>query len=141
MGEDRAPAAFTYAIVRFVPSLPRAEFVNAGVILFCDALDFLGARVVLDEARVRALSPDVEPALLDLVREHLAAIPQVCAGREGAGPIGALPVRERWHWLVSPRSTLIQTAPPHVGLCVDPQRALEDLFARLVCVSAGARAR
>ena len=66
------------------------------------------------------------------VREHLEAIPRVCAGGAGAGPLGQLPQKERWHWLVAPRSTMIQTSPVHSGLCEDPARALEQLMDRMV---------
>ncbi len=124
-----APSSFDYAVVRVVPRVEREEFVNAGVILYCLERDFLGARVELDEARVRALFPDAD---LALVREHLAAIPRICAGGEGSGPIGKLSARERFHWLVAPRSTVLQVSPVHAGLCEDPERALEQLMDRMV---------
>ena len=124
-----APASFDYAIVRVVPRVEREEFVNAGVILFCLERDFLDARVELDRARLRALAPDAD---LALVEEHLAAIPRVAAGGEGSGPIGKLSRRERFHWLVAPRSTIIQVSPVHSGLCEDPARALERLVERMV---------
>jgi hypothetical protein len=124
-----AQTSFDYALVRVVPRVEREEFVNAGVILFCLARDFLGARVELDRDRVRALHPDVDLALVD---EHLAAIPRICAGGDGSGPIGRLSRRERFHWLVAPRSTVIQVSPVHSGLCDDPERALERLMDRMV---------
>jgi hypothetical protein len=124
-----AQTSFDYALVRVVPRVEREEFVNAGVILFCLVRDFLGARVELDRVRVRALHPDVDLALVD---EHLAAIPRVCAGGDGSGPIGRLSLRERFHWLVAPRSTVIQVSPVHSGLCDDPERALERLMDRMV---------
>jgi hypothetical protein len=115
-----------------VPHVEREEFVNAGVVLFCPGHDFLDAKVALDEARVLALSPDADVAL---VRKHLDAIPRICAGGAPAGPIGALSVRERWQWLTAPRSTMLQTSPAHPGLCPrhsHPSRELERLLARLV---------
>jgi hypothetical protein len=124
-----APASFDYAIVRVVPRVEREEFVNAGAILFCLERDFLAARVELDRARLRALAPDAD---LALVEEHLAAIPLVAAGGEGSGPIGKLSRRERFHWLVAPRSTIIQVSAVHSGLCDDPARALELLLERMV---------
>ena len=124
-----APASFDYAVVRVVPRVEREEFVNAGVILFSLERDYLAARVELDRARLRALAPDVD---LVLVEEHLAAVPRIAAGGEGSGPIGALSRRERFHWLVAPRSTIIQVSPVHSGLCDDPERALERLVERLV---------
>jgi hypothetical protein len=122
-------SAFEYAVVRVVPHVEREEFVNAGVILWCRAHDFLGARIALDEARLLALAPDAD---LALVRRYLEAIPRVCAGGPDAGPIGALPRDERWRWLVSPRSTMVQTSPPHVGVCEAPDQAMERILDRVV---------
>jgi hypothetical protein len=124
-----APCSFDYAVLRVVPRVEREEFVNAGVVLFCSERDFLGAKVALDRERLRALSPDVD---LAVVEEHLAAVPRIAAGGEGSGPIGRLTTRERFHWLVAPRSTIIQVSPVHSGLCGDPAAALERLFERMV---------
>lgn len=129
-----ARSSFDYAVVRVVPRVDREEFVNAGVILFCLERDFLGARVELDRERVRALFPGAELAAIE---EHLLAIPRVCAGGEGSGPIGRLSRRERFHWLVAPRSTVLQVSPVHSGTCEDPARALDHLFDRLVPPAAG----
>lgn len=122
-------SSFDYAIVRVVPRVERGECINAGVILFCLTKRFLAAKVELDERRLLALAPDVD---LELVRGHLEAIPRICAGGRAAGPIGQLPQKERWHWLVAPRSTIIQTSPVHSGLCEDPAQALEHLMDRMV---------
>jgi Protein of unknown function (DUF3037) len=108
------PASFDYAIVRVVPRVEREEFINAGVIVFCLEKRYLDARIRLDEARLKALWPDVDAAL---VREHLAAIERICAGDPKAGPIAGLSQRERFHWLVAARSTMIQTSPAHTGIC------------------------
>ena len=124
-----APFAFSYAVVRVVLHVEREEFVNAGVLLFCDALDFLGARIALDEARLRALSPNVDAAI---VRKHLDAIPRICAGGPEGGPVGELPLRDRWHWLTAPRSTILQTSAPHTGLCPRPDEELDRLLGLLV---------
>jgi hypothetical protein len=123
------PSSFDYAIVRVVPHVEREEFINVGVILFCNAHDFLTARIELDEARLLALFPDVD---LALVRRHLEAIPRICEGGPGAGPIGQLPQQERWHWLVAPRSTILQVSAPHTGLCEAPEAWLERLLDRVV---------
>jgi hypothetical protein len=125
----RAPCSYSYAIVRIVPHVEREEFVNAGVIVFSDVLDYLSARVELDERRLLALTPDVD---LEVVRRHLEAIPRICAGATEGGSIGALPLRERWHWLVAPRSTILQTSPAHTGLSGDPEGELERLLERVV---------
>lgn len=124
-----AHSSFDYAIVRVVPRVERGECINAGVILFCLTQRFLAAKVELDERRLLALAPDVD---LELVRGHLEAIPRICAGGRAAGPIGQLPQKERWHWLVAPRSTIIQTSPVHSGLCEAPAQALEHLMDRMV---------
>lgn len=123
--------SFDYAVVRAVPRVERDEFVNAGVILHAPTLDFLAARIVLDEARVRALAPDVD---LDALCNALAIFPLVAAGDASSGPIAALPRPERFHWLVAPRSTIVQTSAVHSGLCDDPTAALDRLVRTLVLV-------
>ncbi|QRO01621.1 DUF3037 domain-containing protein [Archangium violaceum] len=124
-----AHSSFDYAVIRVVPRVEREEFINAGVILYCLTRRFLDARVELDERRLLALAPDVD---VDLIRGHLEAIPRLCAGGRAAGPIGQLPQKERFHWLVAPRSTMLQTGPVHSGLCQEPTKALEHLMQRMV---------
>lgn len=127
----RALISFDYAVIRVVPRVEREEFLNAGVILFCLERNFLDARVHIDEARLRTLWPDVD---IQIVRQHLEAIPAVCQGIADAGPIAKLSQRERFHWLVSPRSTMIQVSPVHSGLCEAPELTLDQLFHQLVSV-------
>jgi len=124
-----ATLSFDYAVVRVVPRVEREEFVNAGVILFCLERSFLDARIELDRARVLALFPATDLAAIE---DHLGVVPRICAGGDGAGPIGRLSLRERWHWLVAPRSTVIQVSPVHSGLCDDPAATLDQLAARMV---------
>ena len=121
--------SFDYAVIRVVPRVERDEFINAGVVLYCLTQRFLGAVVELDRARLLALAPSVD---ISLVESHLASFPRVCAGGSEAGPIGQMSQSERFHWLVAPRSTIIQTSPVHSGLCADPQAALERLLDRMV---------
>ncbi|MEO8806899.1 MAG: DUF3037 domain-containing protein [Burkholderiaceae bacterium] len=125
------PAACTYdyAVVRVVPRVERGEFVNAGVIVSCAARDFLQAHIELDEARLLALDPNVD---LPGIRSALAALPLVCAGGEAAGALGRLSTRERFHWLVAPRSTSIQTSAVHTGRCADLADETERLLDRTV---------
>ena len=123
------PRSYDYAVVRVVPRVERGEFVNAGVILSCAAEGFLQARIELDESRVLALDPSAD---LEAIRITLATIPAICAGGEKAGAIGKLSVRERFHWLVAPRSTSIQTSAVHTGRCDDLEAALEKLMDRMV---------
>lgn len=124
-----ARSSYDYAILRVVPRVDREEFLNAGVILFCLEKDFLGARVKLDAARVKCAFPEADLALLE---EHLTLAARICEGGTGAGPIGRLTQRERFHWLVAPRSTIVQLSAVHVGLCEDPARALDEVFAKMV---------
>ena len=121
--------SFDYAVLRVVPRVELEEFVNAGVIVFCLEREFLQARVELDPARVRALFPEADLALIE---RHLQAVPRICAGGEDSGPIGRLSLRERFHWLVAPRSTVLQVSAVHSGLCEDPSRELEHLLAELI---------
>src|SRR5215211_7734781 len=125
----RVPSSYDYAIVRVVPRVERGEFVNAGVILFCRTRRFLGARIELDAGRLAALAPQLD---INELNRHLAVIPLVCAGGVAAGPIGLLPLAERFHWLVAPRSAMIQTSPVHCGLCDAPEPALDELLDTLV---------
>jgi hypothetical protein len=124
-----APSSFDYAVIRVVPRVERGEFVNAGVLLFCLERDFLGASVEVSAPRIAAVWPAAD---LDLIRQHLEAIPKVCAGLPEAGPIARLSRRERFHWLVAPRSTIIQISPVHSGLCESPEGALDHLFRQMV---------
>jgi hypothetical protein len=123
------PASYDYAILRVVPRVEREEFVNVGVILFCLERDFLGARIGPCRDRVRAIYPGAD---VEEIEDHLAAVPRICEGGSAAGPIGKLSRRERFHWLVAPRSTVVQVSPVHTGLCEDPALALDDVFAKMV---------
>ena len=123
------PCTYDYAVVRVVPHVDRGEFVNAGVIVCCSARGFLQARIELEEARVLALDPALD---LDPIRTALAAISTICAGGEAAGAMGRLSARERFDWLVAPRSASIQTSAVHSGRCRDLDAAIDGLMARMV---------
>jgi hypothetical protein len=125
-----AHSSYDYALIRVVPRVERQEFVNAGVIVWCQEHDVLEARMALDEARLRGLDPDVD---LDTVRRHLRSIEVVCKGGAAAGPIGGMSKRERFDWLVAPRSTMIQTSPVHSGRSGgDMAATLEHLLDKMV---------
>ena len=124
---ERPP--FQYAALRIVPRVERGEAVNAGVVLFCRPLRFLGARTQLDEALLRALAPECEP---HAVAALLTTMERIAAGDPAGGPIAQLPASERFHWLVAPASTIIQPGPVHTGLTSDPEGELARLFVRLV---------
>jgi hypothetical protein len=123
------PSQFQYSIVRVIPDVERGECLNAGVILLCRPRRFLAARVGLDEAKLRAMSPDADPAS---ILPHLAAIERIAAGDTSAGPMARLGQGERFHWLVAPSSTVIQASEVHTGLSDDPAAELDHLFERLV---------
>jgi hypothetical protein len=122
-------SSYDYAIVRVVPRVERGECVNIGVIVSCPARDYLQARIEIDEARLRALDPTLD---IDAIRRHAASIPAICDGGDDAGPIGRLTQRERFHWLVAPRSTIIQVSEVHSGRCAEPTNVLEHLMNQLV---------
>ncbi len=125
---------FEYAVLRVVPRVERGEFINAGVVLYCQADSFLDARVHLDSDRLMALDPEAD---LEAVRAHLEAVRSVCAGGPGAGSVGQLPLGERFGWLVAPRSTVVQPSPVHTGLTDDPEAELERLLGSMVLPPGG----
>jgi Protein of unknown function (DUF3037) len=120
---------FQYAALRIVPRVERGEAVNAGVVLFCRPMRFLGARTQLDEALLAALSPECDPKEISAL---LDTIERIADGSPDGGPIAALPASERFHWLVAPASTIVQAGPVHTGLTADPAGELDRLFTRLV---------
>ena len=120
---------YDYAIIRVVPKVEREEFINVGAIVSCPAREFLESLIELDEQRLMAIDSTVD---IESVRAHLATIPAICAGGDQAGPIGRLSQRERFHWLVAPRSTIIQTSPVHTGCCKNPTDVLEHLLDTMV---------
>ena len=126
---EPARSPFSYAILRVVPRIERGERFNAGVVVFCRQLGFLGAKVALDEQRLAALAP---AARAGEVRAHLEALVNVAAGEPGAGAIAELPPSERFGWLVAPSSTIIQPSEVHTGLTDDPRKTLDALFDELV---------
>jgi hypothetical protein len=120
---------YDYAIVRVVPRVERGEFVNAGIILSCDIERILEARIELDETALLALDAGAD---LELVRNSLATIPAICAGGVEAGDLGKLSARERFHWLVAPRSTIVQTSPVHTGQCRELGPVLAHLMQKMI---------
>ena len=124
-----AEQTYDYAVIRVVPRVDRGECINAGIVLSCPGLDFLEACVDLDPARVTALDRSAD---LEAIQRHLDAIVRICRGGAAAGPVGELPQRGRFHWLVSPRSTVIQMSPVHTGRTSDPASSLARLVDTLV---------
>jgi hypothetical protein len=124
-----AEQTYDYAIIRLVPRVERGELINVGVILSCPAAEFLEARIDLNPSRLLALDPSLD---VDAARAHLDVIPRVCRGGPEAGELGGLPQRSRFHWLVSPRSTIIQMSPVHTGRTDDPEKTLQRLLETMV---------
>src|SRR5688572_22236229 len=124
--------AFDYAVVRVVPRVEREEFLNAGVIVHCPTLEFLGARTELDLARLGLLAPGLDPDDVEQIGRYLRGIVEICEGAPQAGPLTALPLSQRFHWLVAPRSHVVQTGPVHAGLCSGPEEELERLLRKVV---------
>jgi DUF3037 family protein len=120
---------FAYCVLRVVPDVERAEFVNAGVVLFARQAGFLEARTRLDPGRLDAFSPGCDAAP---IARHLAALELVAAGDPSGGPIAQLEPSERFNWLAAPSSTVVQPSPVHTGVTDDPAAKLAALFARLV---------
>lgn len=120
---------FQYVVLRCVPRVDREEFVNVGVVLYCQRADFLEARCHVDGPRLRALAPELD---LDAVRSALSTVEAVCRGDESAGAAGRTPLGTRFGFVSAPRSTVVQPGPIHGGLTSDPGRQLEHLVDRLV---------
>jgi hypothetical protein len=117
--------------MRVVPRVERQEFINAGAVVFCLEKRYLAARIRLDAERVKALWPEAD---VELAREHLEAVRRICEGDPAAGPIAKLPQRERFHWIISPRSTIIQPSPVHTGVCDGTDGLLERLEKQFLSV-------
>ncbi len=124
-----AEAPYEYAVLRAVPRVDRGEFLNVGVLLYCQAADWLGMADDVDPHRLLALCPDVD---VDAVRRALDAVRAVCDGAPAAGDAGRQPLGVRFRWLTAPRSTLVQPGPVHAGVTTDPASRLQELLARLV---------
>jgi hypothetical protein len=129
-----APEVFEYAVLRVVPRVDRGEAMNAGVLLYCRPLRYLGARVLLDEALLLALDPAAD---VPGVERALAATAQVCAGPPASDEAAAWPaevqdIGRRFRWLTAPRSTVVQAGPVHTGLTADPDREIDRLLRALV---------
>ena len=120
---------FQYFVLRCMPRVDRGEFVNVGVVIFCQEAEFLDARIDLPVERVAALDGDVD---LAAVRAALGTIEAVCHGDPTAGEPAAGDLGKRFGWLAAPRSTVLQPGPVHGGLTVDPAAELTRLAEALV---------
>jgi hypothetical protein len=116
---------FEYALVRVVPRIERGEMINAGVLVYCRARSYVGARVHLDEARLRCLDREVDVVG---VRAALRGYQGICAGGEDAGQAADDDPGRRFRWLTAPRSTIVQPGPIHTGLTADPDKEADRLL-------------
>ena len=121
--------SFEYAVIRVVPKVEREEFMNVGVILYCQSLSFLDALFTLSEGRLLSLSPNLD---MNEIKEHLAAFCNICKGGPEAGPIGKLDMGSRFRWLTVTCSTVLQCFRVHLGLSADLVLTLKSLHSRLV---------
>ncbi|CAL9379169.1 hypothetical protein SUDANB96_01024 [Streptomyces sp. enrichment culture] len=126
-GGDRH--VYEYALLRVVPRVERGECINAGVLVYCRAKGYVGARTHLDEARLLALDPSAD---VSGVRAALRAVEDVCGGGPAAGQAAGDDAGRRFRWLVAPRSTVVQPGPVHTGLTMDPAGETERLLDLLV---------
>jgi hypothetical protein len=120
---------FEYAVIRIVPKVEREEFLNVGVILYCPAQKFLDCIIDIPEQRLKAFSGAVD---ISEVRHHITSFEKICAGGKNAGDIGKLSIAERFRWLTSTRSTILQPSKVHPGLCTDAAEMLKHLHNQLV---------
>lgn len=122
VGADTVPVEYAY--LRAVPRVELGESVNVGVLVYCQARDYLACATWLDAARVRALDPAAD---VEGLAAALSAVAEVCRGGQQAGPAGRIPVGQRFRWLTAPRSAVLQPGPVHLGLCCDPEETLRRL--------------
>lgn len=120
---------YQYTVLRLIPHVDRGECLNVGVVLYCQDAAFLEASCHVDPERVRALAADVD---VDAVHATLERIRALCRGDLPEMPEDLRTRGQRFGWLLSPRSTIIQPTPVHGGLCEDPAAELAKLHARLV---------
>ena len=121
---------FEYAVLRIVPQVEREEFLNVGVILYCSKQQFLQVKFKLNEERFKLFSCDMD---IGEIKSYLEGFERICVGGKDSGPIGKLPIAERFRWLTATRSTVLQTSKVHPGLCEEAGDKLEKIFAQLVC--------
>ncbi|PVH26410.1 DUF3037 domain-containing protein [Sphingobacterium corticibacter] len=120
---------YEYSVIRYVPRVEREEFINVGVLLYCKRKRYAALRWLVDEDRCKCLFANAD---LILLKAHLSSLEKICAGKADAGQLAKLEQAERVRWITANRSTWIQCAPVHTGLCTDPEYTLQELFNRLI---------
>jgi hypothetical protein len=124
-----ARKAFQYTVLRVVPNVERGERLNVGVVVYSPERKFLGARVAVDQERLRLIAPELDIAALE---RHLRGLVAIADGAADGGPIARLPQSERFGALSAPSSTIVQPSEVHTGVCEDGADELDELFQRLV---------
>lgn len=127
MSDARIP--FDHAVLRLVPHPHLERWDPIGVVVHARTADYLGARVLTDPDRLRVLAPEMDVDRLVRYLENWRAIAE---GREGAGSVAHHPPSERFHWLTSPRSDVLQSSPVRRGVTDDLDATLERLWRELV---------
>lgn len=127
MDENRSD--YDFAVLRVVPHVHLGAFVNVGVVVHARRAGYLALRVLTDVEQLRVRLPSVD---VELLARYLQSCEAICAGDPGAGPVALAPTSERFHWLTAPRSDVLQSSPVHEGVCDDPARALDELYAAYV---------
>jgi hypothetical protein len=120
---------FEYAVLRVVPKVEREEFLNVGIIFFCQSRKYLQMLYSLDEKRLTNFSQEVD---LEELKARLDSFEKICKGGKEGGSIGELPAAQRFRWLTAAKSTILQTSPVHPGLCENPDEAVKRLYEKLI---------
>jgi hypothetical protein len=120
---------FEYAVLRVVPHVEREEFLNVGIVLLCAKQKFLKVKFEIKSPRLSLLCKSLD---FDELEKHAKSFELICSGGKDAGPIGTLPIAERFRWLTATRSTILQSSKVHPGLCENAEEKLKDLFSKLV---------
>lgn len=120
---------YEYAVLRYVPSIEREEFVNIGLVMMCKRRRWIRLDYMLDERRFGAFPGELCAADL---KPELEGFRRIAAGDRCAGPIAEYPVEERFRWLTAAKSACLQTSRPHPGLADDLDATFSRLYAELV---------
>ncbi len=120
---------YEYAVIRYVPRIERAEFINVGLAMMCKRRRWLRLALHVDPVRLAAFAGHIDT---DTLHRQLSAFERVAAGNHDAGPIAEYPVEERFRWLTAEKSACLQSSRPHPGLCHDLDSTFTRLFNELV---------
>lgn len=120
---------YEYSVIRYVPRVEREEFINVGVLLYCKRKRYAAMQWAVDGAKCQCLYTHTD---VEQLKAYLSSLEKICAGDPDAGQLAKLEQAERVRWITANRSTWIQCAPVHTGLCTNPEETLQELFNRLI---------